>query len=151
MDRYRLAPLALRVRAKEDRCSKYLLKGRPKTAALSSSLLHPEGVEHFSRAAKPNYSTLLPDGERSQKDRDEPVLTPRQSVRGVPGYLKKKVPVPPLVKELSRLRTLYGQSAIIRMGGKRIRRSDSPPASSSGRRRSHWRRSFCFETTRSGR
>jgi hypothetical protein len=90
MDRYRLAPLALRVRAKEDRCSKYLLKGRPKTAALSSSLLHPEDVEHFSRAAKPNYSTLLPDGERSQKDRDEPVLTPRQSVRRVPGYLKKK-------------------------------------------------------------
>jgi hypothetical protein len=42
--------------------------------------LHPEGVQHFSRAAEANYSVLLPNSERCKEERNEPVLTPWQSV-----------------------------------------------------------------------
>jgi hypothetical protein len=103
--------LALGVSAEEDRRSKDPLESRYETPVLRSALLHPERVQHFSRAAEPNYSVLLTNREGGQKDRDEPVLAPRQSVRGVPGNLKQKMAVPSLVENLSRLRALYGQAA----------------------------------------
>ena len=94
--------LTLGVSAEENRCSENALKRRHQTPVLRSALLHPEGVQHFSRAAKTNRSALLPNGERSQKDWDEAILTPWQSVRGVPGHLKQKMSVSPFVQELSR-------------------------------------------------
>ena len=72
--------LTLCVGPEEDRCSEDPLERRHEAPVLRSALLHPEGVQHFSRAAEPNYSVLLTNGERSQKERDEPVLPPRQSI-----------------------------------------------------------------------
>ena len=101
----------LGVRAEENRRTEDALKGTHEPAVLRSALLHPEGVQHFSRAAKPNHATLLPNSERRQKDGNQPVLTPWQSVRRVSGYLKQKMTVAPFVQDLTRLGTLYGQSA----------------------------------------
>jgi hypothetical protein len=103
--------LTLRVRAKEDRCSENALESSYETSVLGSALLHPKGVQHFSCAAKPNYPVLLTNGERRQKDRNDPILAPRKAVRRMSGHLKQKMSIPPFVQELSRLRTFYGQSA----------------------------------------
>ena len=107
MDDHRF--LTLSVRTEEDRRSEDPLERRHETPVLCPALLHPKGVQHFSRAAEPNYSVLLTNREGGQKDRDEPILTPWQSVPGVPGHLKKKMSVSPFMQDLTRLRTLYGQ------------------------------------------
>jgi hypothetical protein len=66
--------LTLCVGAEEDRCPEDPLERRHQTPVLRPALLHAEGVEHFSRAAKPDRSTLLTDRECGKKDRNEPVL-----------------------------------------------------------------------------
>jgi hypothetical protein len=72
--------LTLGVSAKENRRPEDSLECSHQAPILRPALLHPEGVQHFSRAAKPNHATLLPNGERRQKDGNKPVLTPWQSV-----------------------------------------------------------------------
>ena len=72
--------LTLRVRAEEDRCSEDPLESRHETPVLRAALLHAEGVQHFSRAAKPNHTTLLAYRERRKEERNKPVLSLRQSI-----------------------------------------------------------------------
>jgi hypothetical protein len=103
--------LSLRVRAKEDRCSEYALEGCHQASVLRPALLHAESSSILAASAKPNRPALLPNGKRSQKDWNEPILPPRQSIGRMSGYLKKKAPVSPLMQELPRARTLYRQSA----------------------------------------
>ena len=80
--------LTLRVRTEEDRCSEDPLERRNKTPVMRSALLHPKGIQHFSRATKSNYSVLLTDREGGQKDRNEAILPPWQSLGRMAGYLK---------------------------------------------------------------
>jgi hypothetical protein len=47
---------------------------------LRSALLRAERSEHLRRAAKPIQVILLQNGERPQKDGNEPILTLRQSI-----------------------------------------------------------------------
>jgi hypothetical protein len=47
---------------------------------LRPALLRAKRSEHLRRAAKPIHAILLPNGERRQKDGNEPILTPRQSI-----------------------------------------------------------------------
>ena len=103
--------LTLSVSAEENRCSENTLKRRHQTPVLRSSLLHAERIEHLRRAAKANHATLLTYRERRKEERNQPVLPPRQSVRGMPGYLKQKMSISPFVEELASVRSLYGESA----------------------------------------
>jgi hypothetical protein len=75
---------ALCVAAKEDRCSENTLKRSHQTPVLRPALLHAEGVQHFSRAAKPDHSALLTNGEGSQKDWHEPILPHGNPYEGCP-------------------------------------------------------------------
>jgi hypothetical protein len=54
---------------------------------------------------------LLSDGKRSQKDGNNPVLTERETVVGMPGYLQDEIPVPPLEEKLTRRRPANWKTA----------------------------------------
>lgn len=73
-------PFSLHVGAKEDRCTEDTLEGGHKPSVLCPALLHAKGVEHFRCASELNRLTLLADCQRGQKDRNKPVLSPRETV-----------------------------------------------------------------------
>ena len=97
--------LTLYVSPEEDRCSKRTA-GKPlRDVGTTFRPVASEGVEHFRRAAEPNRPILLPNGKRGEQDRNEPILSPRQSIGGMSGHLKQKMTVASFVQDLSRLRT----------------------------------------------
>jgi hypothetical protein len=73
--------------------------------------LHAEGVQHLCRTAETNHATPLFDRKRGEKNRHEPVLTPRQAVSWMASHLKKELSISALMQELTRSRSLYRQPA----------------------------------------
>src|SRR4051795_9820605 len=72
-----------RVRSKEDRCAEDPLESRNETAVLRSALLHSERVEHLGGVRKVDASGTLASGQSREKEGDQPILSPRETVSGV--------------------------------------------------------------------
>ena len=104
-------PLRLRVRAEKDGRAEDSLERGDQAAVLRTALLHSEGAQHLGRAFKYDLRRLLPNRLRCQEDRNQAILSPRQPVGGMACDLKKEMPVPALMEQLSGPRPLYGQSA----------------------------------------
>src|ERR1700691_815625 len=79
--------VALRIAAEENRCAKDSLKSAKQPSVLGAALLHAKGVQHFGRTPEGDRLPLLPDCQSCQEDRDQAVLSPRQAVVGLTGYL----------------------------------------------------------------
>jgi hypothetical protein len=73
--------------------------------------MHPKRLQHFGRAAESNHLALLVDCQCRQKDRNDPVLSERNPVFGMPGELKDEATIPSFVEELIRRQTPDRQSA----------------------------------------
>ena len=104
-------PIRLRVRAEENRRAEDSLERGDQAPVLRTALLHSEGAQHLGCAFKHDLRRLLPDRLSRQEDRDQTVLSPRQPVARMACDLKKEMPVPALMKQLSRPRPLHGQFA----------------------------------------
>jgi hypothetical protein len=76
---YNCGALSLHVGAEEDRCTENALEGGYQPSVLCPTLLHAE-VKHLRRASKLNRLALLSDRQGGQKDRNEPVLSPRETI-----------------------------------------------------------------------
>ena len=101
----------LGVRAEENRRTEDALKRPHEPAVLGSALLHSEGVQHLSSAAEGDPRTLLPDRERREKDRDEAVLSPGQTVARVSRDLQNELPVSALMQQAAHGGSLHRQTA----------------------------------------
>src|SRR5215831_472702 len=104
-------PLRLRIRAEKDGRAEDSLERGDQAPVLRTALLHSEGFEHLGCAFKHDLRRLLPDRLCCQEDWNQAILSPRQPVGGMACDLKKEMPVPALMKQLSRRRALYGQAA----------------------------------------
>jgi hypothetical protein len=103
-------PISLDVSSEEDRRSKDPLERSNQSPVLGTALLDTECIKHFGGAVECDPRGLLPNGHCRQKDWNQPILSPRESIARVAGDLKNKSSVPPLVKQTSRWRTLYRQA-----------------------------------------
>src|SRR5207237_356880 len=103
--------VTLRIRSKKNRRTKDSLKCRNEAAILRAALLHSEDVQHFSGTAECDGLLLLSHGECGKEDGNEAILSPRNSVRRVPGHLKKKLAVPTFMQERAFRRAFNRQSA----------------------------------------
>jgi hypothetical protein len=88
----------LGVGSKEDGRPENALKGSNESPILRTALLHAEGVQHLRSAAEGNPCCLLTNRKCRQKDRYEPVLTPRQSVTRVSDDLQNELAIAPFVQ-----------------------------------------------------
>jgi hypothetical protein len=104
-------PLRLRVRAEKDGRAEDSLERRDQAPVLRTALLHSEGAQHLGCAFKHDLRRLLQNRLSRQEDRTQAILSPRQPVGGMACDLKKEMPIPALMEQLSRPRPLYGQSA----------------------------------------
>jgi hypothetical protein len=98
----------LHVGAEEDRCTEDALEGGYQPSVLCPTLLHTERVKHLRCASELNRLPLLTDRQRSQKNRNEPVLTPREAVRRMASHLKRKLAIASFVEQLARRGLLIG-------------------------------------------
>jgi hypothetical protein len=69
------------------------LEGCDQPAVLGTTLLHSKRVQHLSGALECDPWSLLSDSEHRQKDRDQPVLAPRQSIARMSGDLEHELTV----------------------------------------------------------
>jgi hypothetical protein len=99
------------IRSEEYRRAEDSLERSDEAPVLRSTLLHPEGIQHLRSAIESDPRTLLPYRQGREKDRDEPILPPRQSVARMPGNLQNELSVSALVKKASRCRSFHGQTA----------------------------------------
>ncbi len=102
-NRFQAAPrlrngAGLVVGSKEDGRPEDALKGSNKSPILRTALLHSEGVQHLRRAAEGDRCRLLTNRKCREKDWNEPVLPPRQSVARVPSDLQNKLTISSLVQ-----------------------------------------------------
>src|SRR5262249_54969185 len=104
-------PLRPRIRAEKDGRAEDSLERGDQAPVLRTALLHSEGAEHLGGVCKHDLRRLLPDRLPRQEDRNQAILSPWQPVGGMACDLKKEMSVPALMKQLSRPRPLYGQSA----------------------------------------
>jgi hypothetical protein len=100
----------LSVRAEEDRGAEDALERRDQSAVLGTALLYAKRVKHFGGAVERYPGGLLSNSHRCQEDRDQPILSPRESIAWVTGDLKNKSTVTPFVKETSGRRSFYRES-----------------------------------------
>jgi site-specific DNA recombinase len=105
-----LRTFPLRIGAKEDRGSENPLKGADKAPVLRAPLLQPEDVEHLGSTLEGNPPTPLANRQRGEKDRDQPVLSPRQAIGGMTGDLKQELSVTTLMQKASLCGTLHRQT-----------------------------------------
>jgi hypothetical protein len=84
---------SMRIGSKKDRGSEDSLKCANQSTVLGAALLHSESVEHLRCAGERDPARSLPVRQRSQEQRNEPILPPRQSVVGMPGYEEDKLAV----------------------------------------------------------
>jgi hypothetical protein len=103
-------PLALSVCLEEDGRPEDRLERFDQSLVLGSPLLHAEDVEHLSGACEGDRVALLADSQSGEKDRDEPMLSPRQAVLWVPGRLENELPVTSFVQQRSLRRTPHGKT-----------------------------------------
>jgi hypothetical protein len=90
------------VGAEEDGCPEDPLEGSDQTTILRTTLLHRERVQHLRGAFKSDPRTFLADRERRQKNGDQPILPPGQTVARMPGDLQNELAVPSFVEEAAR-------------------------------------------------
>jgi hypothetical protein len=64
--------------------------------------VHAEDFEHLRSTSETDDGTLLLNGQRRQENWNNPILTERNAVIGMPGYLKKELTVSTLIKQLVR-------------------------------------------------
>ncbi len=76
-------PVPLSVRAEENRGSEDALERSGQAPVLGTALLYAERVEHLGGAVKGDPRGSLPDGHRCQEDRNQPILSPRESIARV--------------------------------------------------------------------
>jgi hypothetical protein len=86
--------LTLRVGAEEDGGPEDPLEGSDQAAILRTALLHRKGVQHLRGAFKSDPWRLLAGRERRQKDGNQPILPPGQTVARMPSDLKNEMTVP---------------------------------------------------------
>lgn len=79
--------LSLSIGTEEYRGTKHTLECGNQSPILRTALLHPEDVEHLGGTAECDCLFPLPHGEGSEKNGDQAVLTPRNSVGRMAGYL----------------------------------------------------------------
>ena len=93
--------IPLSVRSEEDRCAEGALERSHQSPVLGTALLDTECIEHLGGAVEGDPCGLLPNCHRGQKNRDQPILSPRESIAWVTGDLEHETTVPPFVKETS--------------------------------------------------
>ena len=100
-------PVPLRVGSEEDRRAEDALERSDQASVLGTALLDAECIEHLGGTVEGDPGGLLPNCHRRQEDRNQPILSPRESIARVTGDLKHEASVPPFVKEASGWRTLH--------------------------------------------
>jgi len=99
------------VRSKENGGTKYAFEGRDQPSVLLSASLKAERLQHFRSGPKPDCLALLADGQGGEEDRNDAVLSERQSIFRMPCDLENEVAVPPLEQELACRGSPNGQTA----------------------------------------
>ena len=102
--------LALRIGTEEDGRPEDALECAYQPAVLGTALLHPEGLQHIASTEKGNGPLLLPDCQRGQEDRYEPVLPPRQAVRRVTGHLQQELAIAAFMQQDALRGSLHRQA-----------------------------------------
>ena len=105
------SPLSLHVGAEEDRCAEDALESGDQSSVLCPALLHTEGIKHLRRASKLNRLALLTYCQRCQEDRNQAVLSPRETVRRMACHLKRELAIASLMEKLAGSGLLDRQSA----------------------------------------
>jgi hypothetical protein len=83
-------PFALCVGAEEDGGPEYPLKGSNQASVLGTALLHGKRVEHLRGAFERDSWSLLTNRKGRQKNGDQSILPPGQTVARMPGDLKEQ-------------------------------------------------------------
>src|SRR5215471_15251085 len=104
-------PLRLRVGAEKDCRAEDSLERRDQAAVLRTALLHSEGAQHLGRTFKHDLRRLLPDRLSRQEDRNQAILSPRQSVARMAGHLENERPVTAFKKQRTFRRSPDRQAA----------------------------------------
>src|SRR5205823_1721264 len=86
----------------EDGGTEDALEGLDEPSIFFSTFAHTEGIEHLGTRTESNRLTLLLHRQGSQIDRNQPILSIRQSEFGMPCDLQQKVSVPSLEQKLIR-------------------------------------------------
>ncbi len=73
-------PVSLHVGAEENRSAEDTLEGSHQSSVLCPTLLHAEGFKHLRRASELNRLALLADCQGGKEYRNEPVLSPGETV-----------------------------------------------------------------------
>ena len=103
-------PVLLGVRSEEDGSAEDALKRCNKSPVLGTALLYTECIEHFCGAVESDPRGLLSNGHCRQKDRNQSILSPRESIARVTGDLQHEPSVSPFMEETSRWRPLHRES-----------------------------------------
>src|SRR4051794_29263624 len=82
LDHFRFALDA--IGTEEDRGTEDALEGFDEPSVFFSTFAHTEGMEHLGARTESNRLTLLLDGQRSQIDQNQPILSIRQPELGMP-------------------------------------------------------------------
>ena len=101
---------ALGVGAKKDGGAEDPLKGSHQVPILGTSLLQAERIEHLGGASEGDLLPLLANGEGSQENRDQSILSPREAVVGMSRHLEEEMSVSPLMEKFPRPRSLDRQA-----------------------------------------
>src|SRR5262249_35779912 len=89
------------IRSKEDRRPKNAFECRDESAILFATIRHAKRIQHLSTGPESDGLALLSNRESCLENRNDPVLPKWHSMLWVPGYLKKKLPVPASIKKLA--------------------------------------------------
>jgi len=96
--------------SEEDRCTENPLESPGEPGIMESVFGQAKEVKHLSGGIEPNLTGLLPEGERGNPDRDEPVLAKRKTELRVSNDLREKLAVPARVAQLVGRRAAEGES-----------------------------------------
>ena len=86
--------------SEKDGGSKDALEALHHAPVIAAILGEPEELQYLGSAPETDGAVLLPEGERGYPNRNEAVLTERQTEVGMSENMKEEIPVAALVKEL---------------------------------------------------
>ena len=86
--------------SKKDRRPEDTLERGNQPPILFTAFMHAEGFEHFCSGSKSDRLALLPDGERGQVNRNDPILAKGKPVVGMSRNLEHEIAIPPFVNRL---------------------------------------------------
>jgi len=99
------------IRPEKDGGSKYPLETLHDAAITLAVFEEMEKVEDLRSCTESDNPSALTDGHGRYPDRDEPILTIRETVLRMADDLEKKLPIAPCVGQLSGGRTTEGETA----------------------------------------